>query len=243
MKRVLFVNLMWIFIMLIFHVSFNVNWTYGEDLEMEMYYKKLSSEKFEARNEAVNYFYELINEESDEKYMQALIDLFKREVEQIKKFKDFLQKGGTADTLPKEIAYRNSREIGLYQLYLCRLVSKSGDKTLLNVVLTNCGDPESISSFGEDAVEPVINALRKPGNPGGRITGIQVLGEILRLKEAGYIASGETRNRIKEVLENIANNDPYFWENKDKNTGKIERVYPVRMTAKEVLEKLKASDK
>lgn len=274
MKKGFFVNFIWIFIILIFHISFYANEAYGKDVEMEMYYEKLSSEKFEERNGAVEYFYELKDEKLEEKYMKALIDLIKREVEQIEKFNDFLQKGGTADTLPKEIAYRNSREIGLYHLYLCRLVSLSGDKALLNLVLRNCGDPESIANLGEDAVEPVLDALRTSQSPHGKFSRIGMLGEMLKPKASGYVARGNTRNKIKElviqyvkdsdryvrsasvqalgasqdkdvfpIIDDVAKNDPYFYEKKDERTGNIEKVYPVRMTAKEILEKLKARDK
>jgi len=256
-KKVLFVNFMWILIILIFHISFNANETYGEDLEMEMYYKKLSSEKFEERNEAVEYFYELKDEKLDEKYMKALVDLFKREVEQLKKFNDFGQKGGTAATLPKEIAYWNSRRAGLYHLYLCGLASKSGDKSLLNLVIRNCGDPESIANLGEDAVEPVLDALRTSQSPHGKFSRIRMLGEMLKPKASGYVASGNTRNRIKElviqyvkdsdryvrsgsvqalgesqdkdvipIIDDVAKNDPYFYEKRDESTGNIEKVYP-----------------
>jgi hypothetical protein len=274
MKKAFFVNFIWIFIILIFHISFYANEAYGKDVEMEMYYKRLSSEKFEERNEAVHFFYEPEIEDLGSPIMKALIDLFRMEEEKNAKVKDFFKKGGTADKLPNDIAYVNSRPYGLYYLYLCRLASKSKDKSLLDLLLRSCWDPEAITNFGDDAVEPVINALKKPGNPGGRITVIQILGEMLKPKETGYVAGGEIRNRIKEVLiqetkdgdryvrstavrvlgdsrdkdvipiiDDVAKNDPYFYEKKDESTGNIEKFYPVRMTAKEIAEKLKAKDK
>ncbi len=274
MQKEKFIYFILIFLVLMFYAPLNANDTFNGDAEIEVNYRRLFSSNFTERADAVEYFYGLKKDKLDERYMKALIGLFKREVEQLKKFNDFLQKGGTAATLPKEIAYWNNRRAGLYHLYLCGLVSKSGDKSLLNLILKNCGDPESIANLGEDAVEPVLDALKTSKSTEGKTSRIDMLGEMLKPKLSGYVASGNTRKKIKELLiqytkdgdryvrlasikalgesqdkdiipiiDDVAKNDPYFYEKKDESTGNIERVYPVRMTAKEVLEKLKKTNK
>jgi hypothetical protein len=267
MRKAYFINIILIAVILIFHVPLNAN-----DEEMEMNYKKLFSVNFNERAEAVNYFYELKKDKLDEKYIKALIDLFRREAKQFKAFAEFVQKGGTADTLPKEIAYWNSKESGLYHLYLCRLVSKSEDKSLLNLILENCADPVTMSNCGEDAVEPVVNALKTSKSSEGRTSRIDMLGEMLKPKVSGYVASGNTRNKIKELLvQLVKDNDRYvrsasvralgdsrdkdvipMLENIAKNdpysvvvkdpSGKEVKRYPVRERAEEALQKLKAKE-
>lgn len=255
------------------HVYVYSNETSQTDSEMEMNYKRLLSPNFEHRVDAVDYFYGLKKDIFDKKYREALIDLFKSEEGRKQKVMNFFNTGGTADKLPKDIAYVNSRPYGLYYLYLCRLVSKFGDKSLLNLVLNSCADPESISNFGKDAIEPIVMTLNTSKDTQGKASRIYMLGEMLKPKEKGYVASGETRKKIKELLiqfvkdtdqyvrsasvqalgesqdkdvipiiDNVAKNDPYFFESKDKTTGKIEQVYPVRKKAKEVLEELKAKE-
>jgi len=254
------------------------NYVYSDETsktksEMEMNYRKLLSAEFKDRIDAVHYFYKLRNDSLDKQYVAALVDLFKIEERNKQKVKDFFSGGGTSAKLPKDIAYVNTRPYGLYYLYLCRLISKSADKSLLNLVLRSCMDPESISNFGEDAVEPVVNALKASENPEGKASRIMVLGEMLKAKKTGYVARGDTRNKIKglliqfvkdndryvrsasvqalgasrdkdviPIIDDVAKNDPYFYEKKDESTGKTEKVYPVRMKAKEVLENLKKTE-
>lgn len=272
MKKALFVNLLWIFLLL-FHGLLNANDASDKDVEMENNYKKLFSPTFEERKSAVEYFHELRKDKLDEKYMKALIDLFKREAEQFKIFADYVQKGGTGDKLPKNIAYINSESYGMYHIYLCRLVSKSRDRSLLKLILKSCGEPEVLMNFGDEAAESLIDALASPGNPGGKITIIQALEEMLKPKEKGYMASGAIRKKIIQtmlqetkdsnrfvrsvsvkalgesddkdvipILEDISKNDPYHFEKMDESSKRMKTIYPVRESAKEALEKLKAKE-
>jgi HEAT repeat protein len=217
----------------------------------------------------VRFFYELRKEDLSQQYIKALIDLFKMEDEKYKIFNDFFEKGGTADKLPNDIAYINSEAYGMYHTYLCRLISKSNDRSLLNLVLKSCWDPKALVNFGNDAVDPVINVLKSSRSSVGKIVAMEVLGEMLTPKETGYVASGDTRSRIKDILiqttkdsdqyvrssaikalgqsedkdiipllEDIAKNDPYCFEEKDPSGKKVTRC-PVRSDAQKVIEQIK----
>ena len=126
-----------------------------------------------------------------------------------------------------------------------------------------------MTNFGDDAVEPVIDALKKQRNPGGRMTIMQILGEMLKPKETGYVATGETRSKIKDILiqatkdsdpyvrssalkalgqseekdiipilEDLAKNDPYCFEDKDPSGKQVTRC-PVRSDAQKAIEQIK----
>jgi CII-binding regulator of phage lambda lysogenization HflD len=166
----------------------------------EIYYQNILSPDFDKRNHALYFFDHFKKEEINEKTMNAFIDLFKSEVKRSKKFADFVGKGGTVDKLPNDIAYLNNEDYGLYHDYLCRIVGKSGDRTMLQALVERCPMPEVLVNFGDDAVEPVITALKSTENPSGKMNALFVLDEMLKPKKDGYVASGEMRNKIKKAL-------------------------------------------
>ena len=166
----------------------------------EMYYQNILSPDFDRRDHALYFFNHFKKEEINKKTMNAFIDLFKSEIKQSKIFADFVGKGGTIDKLPKDITYLNSEDYGLYHDYLCRIVGKSGDRNILQALVERCPMPEVLVNFGDDAVEPVITALKSTENPSGKMNALFVLDEMLKPKKEGYVASGEMRNKIKKAL-------------------------------------------
>jgi len=241
--------------------------------QIEDNYIRLKSEDFEKRYKAVYFFSKLKKEEIPEEIFKAIIDLFKKEVDREKIKEEFFRRGGVAENLPKDIAYINSEEYGMYHGYLCNLVGKTGDKNLLPLLVEYCLRKEVLINFGDLGVDSVINVLKTSNNPDRKVSAIRVLGEMLKPKETGYVASAETRNRIEEaliqttkdsdryirsaavsalgdsgnksvipILEDIAKNDPYHFERKDKTSEKVETIYPVRERAEEALQKLKAKE-
>ena len=166
----------------------------------EMYYQKLLSSDFTERNHAVFFFSHFKKEELNERILKSATDLLKKEFEREKIVEDLFRKGRLAE-LGKDLAYVNSENFGMYHLYLCRIVGKSGDKNSLTLLVNYCPMPEVLVNFGDDAVEPILDVLRKTTNPFGKSNAISVLGEMLKPKKEGYIASGQIRNKIKKALE------------------------------------------
>jgi HEAT repeat protein len=184
------------------HDAHNENYHDSDILKKrgEIYYQKLISRDFKDRDHAIYFFSHFKIAEVNEKTVNAIIELFKAEIEQSKIFADFVGKGGTADNLPKDIAYLNSEAYGMYHVYLCRLVGQSTDKNLLPLLIKYCPMPEVLVNYGDDVVEPFVKALKSADNPSEKMNAIFVLAEMLKPKKEGYVASGETRNKIKQAL-------------------------------------------
>jgi HEAT repeat protein len=166
----------------------------------EIYYQKLFSSEFNERDHAIYFFSQFRKEELNEKTVNAIVELFKSEINQSKKFADFVRKGGIADNLPKDIAYLNSEAYGMHHVYLCKLVGQSTDKNLLPLLIKYCPMPEVLVNFGDDVVEPFINELKSASNPSEKMNAIFILSELLKPKKEGYAARGEIRNKIKTAL-------------------------------------------
>jgi HEAT repeat protein len=175
------------------------------DLELEKKieenYLKLQSEDFNERDSAVYFFSQLKKEELSQKIMNEVINLFKKEIELKKKFYEFVLKPGRVEEkVPKELLYINSEEYGMYWVYLCRIVGKSGDLRVLPLLVDYHLDSPVLIGFGELAVEPVINVLKTAENPGRRASAALVLKDFLKEKEEGYVARGEAREKIKKAM-------------------------------------------
>jgi len=242
--------------------------------KIEENYKKLNSKDFTERREGAYFFSKLKKGEIPEMVFKSTVQLFKEELGREKIKEDFFKRGGIADKLPTDIAYLNSEAYIMYQGYLCNIMGKSGDKTLLPLLVQHCLEARVLNNFGEAAVEPVLNVLETVNNPGQKMSAIFVLTEMLKMKDEGYTPRGKTRRNIIDALvkalkdsnryirsvsaealgesqdkdvipivDDVAKNDAYFYEKKDENTGNIEKIYPVRMKAKEVLENLKKTNK
>jgi len=242
--------------------------------KIEENYKKLNSKDFTERREGAYFFSKLKKGEIPEMVFKSTVQLFKEELGREKIKEDFFKRGGIADKLPTDIAYLNSEAYIMYQGYLCNIMGKSGDKTLLPLLVQHCLEARVLNNFGEAAVEPVLNVLETVNNPGQKMSAIFVLTEMLKMKDEGYTPRGKTRRNIIDalvkalkdsnryirsvsaealgesqdkdvipIIDDVAKNDPYFYEKKDESTGKTEKVYPVRMKAKEVLENLKKTNK
>lgn len=241
--------------------------------KIEENYKKLNSKDFTERREGAYFFSKLKKGEIPEMVFKSTVQLFKEELGREKIKEDFFKRGGIADKLPTDIAYLNSEAYIMYQGYLCNIMGKSGDKTLLPLLVQHCLEARVLNNFGEAAVEPVLNVLETVNNPGQKMSAIFVLTEMLKMKDEGYTPRGKTRRNIIDALvkalkdsnryvrlvsvkalgesqdkdvipivDDVAKNDAYFYEKKDENTGNIEKIYPVRMKAKEVLENLKKTE-
>ncbi len=242
--------------------------------KIEENYKRLNSKDFTERREGAYFFSKLKKGEIPEKIFKSAAELFKDELGREKIKEDFFKRGGIADNLPTDIAYLNSEAYIMYQGYLCEIMGKSGDDSLLPLLVQHCLEPKVFINFGDAATEEVLNVLEMSDNAIRKVSAIHVLGEMLKPKKTGYLAKGETRNKIKTLLmqstkdgdryvrsasvqalgesqdkdvipiiDDVAKKDPYFYEKKDESTGKIDKVYPVRIKAKEVLEKLKKTNK
>lgn len=168
--------------------------------KIEENYQKLHSSDFMKRYDALHFFSNLKKEKLPEKVFKTVADLLKTEIEGIKKVNEFFAKGGVAENLPKDIDYINSEAYGMYSGYLCEIAGKSRNKSLLPLLVEYCMEPKVLINFGDAAVEPVIDKLLKTDNPMRKTNAIRVLAEMLKPKKEGYVAKGEARNRIKEVL-------------------------------------------
>jgi hypothetical protein len=175
------------------------------DLELEKKieenYLKLQSEDFNERYLALYFFSQLKKEELPQKVMDKAIDMFINESERIKIFNELIKKPGRIEEkVPKELLYINSEEYGMYWVYLCKIVGKSGDLRVLPLLVDYHLDSSVLIGYGELAVEPVINVLKTADNPGRRASAILVLRDFLKDKEEGYVARGEAREKIKKAM-------------------------------------------
>lgn len=171
------------------------------DKKIEENNLKLQSPDFWERYSALYFFIQLKKEELPQKVVERAIELFMKEIELRKKFDEFAEKPGMIeDKVPKELLYINSEEYGMYWVYLCRIVGKSGDLRVLPLLVDYHLDSPMVIGFGELAVEPVINVLKTSDNALKRASAISVLKDFLKDKEEGYVARGEAREKIKKVL-------------------------------------------
>lgn len=231
--------------------------------------QNLKSEDFKQRGEAVYFFTKIRWAELPPNVIKSIKDLFKKEVEQRKLFDDFVMRGGTAENLPKDIAYINSKEYGTYHGYLCELCGRSGDKDLLPLLVQYCLEPKIIIKYGDSAVGQVINVLKTSNNSIRRMSAVFVLNEMLKQKDEGYTAKGKTRRNIIDALVQASRDGNRYvrsvsvealGESQDEDvipileniaktdpfylidkgpSGEEVRKYPVREDAKKALEKLK----
>jgi len=175
------------------------------DLELEKKieenYIKLQSVDLIERYLALYFFSQLKKEELPQKVMDKAIGMFINEFERIKIFNELIKKPGRIEeNVPKELLYINSEEYGMYWVYLCKIVGKSGDLKVLPLLVNTHLDSSVLIEFGDLAVEPVINVLKTADNPTRRTSAISVLRDFLKDKEEGYVASGEARDKIKRAL-------------------------------------------
>jgi len=169
------------------------------DKKGEAYYKKLLSSDFKDRDHAVFFFNHFNKEKLSEKIFISATNLLLEEIEREKIVEDLFRKGCLAD-LPTNLSYITSENYGMYHFHLCELVGKSGVKTLLPALVKYCPIPKVLINFGDAAVDPVINTLLISTNPIGKMNAISILGEMLKPKQEGYVALGETRKKIKDSL-------------------------------------------
>ncbi len=240
--------------------------------KIEENYKKLNSKDFRERSEAAHFFSELKRGEIPEKVFKSTVQLFNEELGREKKKEAFFREGGIADNLPLDIAYTNSEAYGMYHGYLCEIMGKSGDKTLLPLLVGHCLEARVLNNFGEAAVEPVLNVLETVNNPGQKMSAIFVLTEMLKMKDEGYTAKGKTRRNIIDALVKTSKDSNRYvrlvsvkalGESQDKDvipileniakndpysvvvkdpSGKEVKRYPVREDAEKALQKLKAKE-
>jgi len=171
------------------------------DKKIEENYLKLQSEDFKERDSAVYFFSQLKKEELSQKVMDRAIEIFMKEVERIKIFNELIKKSGRIEEkVPKELLYINSEEYGMYWVYLCRIVGKSGDLRVLSLLVDYHLDSQVLIGYGELAVEPVINVLKTADNPTRKVSAIRVLRDFLKEKEEGYVARGEARQKIEKAM-------------------------------------------
>ena len=169
--------------------------------KIEEYYSKLQSPDLTDRYSAV-YYLSQYPERLNKKIINTVIDLFMMEIERIKKFNKLLKQPGRIENkVPKELLYINSETYGLYWVDLCNIVGKSKEARVLPLLAEYHPDPRLLNdNFGELAVDPVIHILKTSDNSGRRANQARVLGYLLEDKKEGYIARGETRERIKKEL-------------------------------------------
>lgn len=168
--------------------------------EIEYNYNKLSSPDFEERYKAVYFFSKLKKDKFNNKIMKLTFDLFEKELNKRKEAMDLIRKLGNANKLPQEMVYLNSEQYGMYSVYLCEILGKSNDISLLPFLVEHCLIPEVLINFGDSAVKPVMNIVQTTSNPIKKMSAISVLSEMLKHKKEGYIVKGELRRKIKEVL-------------------------------------------
>lgn len=179
--------------------------------KIEENYLKLQSADFRERYGAVHFFSQLKKEELPQKVMDRAIEMFMKEVERIKIFNELIKKPGRIEEkMPKELLEINSESYQQYYGYLCKIVGKSGDLRVLPLLVNYCLDPDIIINFGDLAVEPVINVLKTADYPTRRASAILVLGDFLKNKEEGYVASGEAREKIKKALIDAVSDKEWF---------------------------------
>ncbi len=233
----------------------------------EAYYQKISSPDLAERQNALFFFSHFKKEDLNEKIMDAIIDLFKKEMGQNKgpyKVKKRIKTDTSNDIADSGEGY------GIYQGYLCELAGKTGNKDLLPLLVEHCMDPKVIINFGDASIGLVIDKLSKTNNSMAKTNAIRVLGEMLKPKQDDYVAKGEIRGTIKKVLiqatsdddhyvrsasvkalgasededmipllEKIAQNDSAHFEKKVSATGEVRTIYPVREEAEKALKKIK----
>ncbi len=126
----------------------------------EAYYQKLQSSDFGERDHAIFFFSHFKKEELDKKVMDAIINLFKTEMARKKEFREIVRKPGIIEEkVPQDMLYLNSESYGMYHAYMCRIVGKYEDKSLLPMLIDFCLMPDVLTNFGDAAVEPVVNIL------------------------------------------------------------------------------------
>ena len=236
--------------------------------EIDENYSKLLSENIKERDQAVFFFSKLKKEELSKRVVDALGELFQKEIKQTKGV--YKIKKGAITGSSDEIASFNGENYGIYFGRLCEIVGKSGDRKMLPLLVAHCLESKVLTNFGDDAVELVINHMSISDNPIGKMNALFVLDEMLKPKKEGYVASGEMRNKIKKaliqatldkdrhvkslsvkalgnsedddvipILEKIAKEDPDHFFDKDISTGRKKAIYPVREEAEKALKKFK----
>jgi HEAT repeats len=179
--------------------------------KVEEYYSKLRSTDFNIRELAVYYLSQSPGE-LDKKIINMAIDLFMKEIENTKKFNELIKLPGRIENkVPKDLLYMNREAFGLYWENLCNIVGKSKDARVLPLLAEYHPDPRLLNNnFGELVVDPVLHILKTSDNAGKRANEVRVLGYLLEDKKEGYIASEETRERIKKELVTCAVTDGEF---------------------------------
>jgi hypothetical protein len=173
--------------------------------KQEEFFLKLRSQDLNERYRALYYFNQLTLEEMGQDVIDEAMRLFQEAIEKKKIFAEFANRPGKIeDKVPKELLYINSEEFGQYYSLLGRIVGKSKDVKYLPLLLRFYFNADVISNYGDIAVNPVINELTTSTNTVHRILAIVTLRRMLEGKKEGYVARGETREKIKKELIDIA---------------------------------------
>ncbi|MCX6562445.1 MAG: hypothetical protein NTU60_02440 [Candidatus Aminicenantes bacterium] len=169
-------------------------------------YLKLKSPDIKERMRAVEYLSHVSTNEIGINMIDEFIDFFAEESARIKA----AQKAENISfgTIPKTL-FPDGEEFLTYKGNLCILAGKSGNLRALPLLIEYYAHPDAYVGFGEDAVQPFLEAMKK-SDPSHEFLFYLVLKYWLSNKNEGYNASGATRKTIKDVLieKALYNKDP-----------------------------------